>query len=185
MYQQGDLTPSVTTNALADLYDPLRVNYYGQTQTAGTNISFYQRGVLMGGDTAPVDMNVYANEIWFKDAATTAILALLPALPAHPGQCGRSRPRSSPSCKTRSTWRSSTARSAPARRSTAGAAPLRHRAARTTPTPSSRSKASATGSTGTILPRTVDDRTEYVAVYTLVYSKDAHGAEGRRPAHLV
>lgn len=80
MFQQFNLTPSVTTNAGADTYDPLRVNYYGRTQTAGQTIDFYQRGVLMGGATAPVDMNTYANEQWLKDAATSAILTLLLAL---------------------------------------------------------------------------------------------------------
>lgn len=76
MFQQFDLTPAVTTNA-ADTYDPLRVNYYGRTQTAGQTIDFYQRGVLMGGSTAPVDMNTYGNEQWLKDAAASAILTLL------------------------------------------------------------------------------------------------------------
>lgn len=80
MFQQFALTPSVTTNAGADAYDPLRVNYYGRTQTAGQTIDFYQRGVLMGGSTAAVDMNVYANEQWLKDTATSAIMTLLLAL---------------------------------------------------------------------------------------------------------
>lgn len=80
MFQQFDLTPTVTTTAVADQLDPLRVNYYGQTQTAGQPILFYQRGVLMGGSTAPTDMNVYANEIWLKDAAGTAVMELLLAL---------------------------------------------------------------------------------------------------------
>lgn len=80
MFQQFGLTPSVTTNTGADAYDPLRVNYYGRTQTAGQTIDFYQRGVLMGGATAPVDMNTFANEQWLKDAAASAILTLLLAL---------------------------------------------------------------------------------------------------------
>lgn len=80
MFQQFDLKPSVTTNAGADAYDPLRVNYYGRTQTAGQTIDFYQRGVLMGGATAPVDMNTYANEQWLKDAAAAQIMTLLLAL---------------------------------------------------------------------------------------------------------
>lgn len=81
MFQQaGPLTPSVTTSALADTYDAQRVNYYGQTQAAGQQISFYQRGVLMGLATDPVDMNTYANEIWLKDAAGAAILSLLLSL---------------------------------------------------------------------------------------------------------
>jgi hypothetical protein len=80
MFQQANLTPSVLTAALADTYDALRVNYYGVTQTAGQNIAFYQRGVLMGLATDPVDMNVYANELWLKDAAAAAIMALLLSL---------------------------------------------------------------------------------------------------------
>jgi len=77
MFQQATLTPSVTTDALADTLDSVRANWYGQTQTAGQYISFYQRGVMMGLATDPVDMNTYANEIWFKDAAGAAIMTQL------------------------------------------------------------------------------------------------------------
>lgn len=77
MYQRFTLTPSVSTNSVANTMDALRVNYYGRTQTAGQPVDFYQRGVLMGLDTDPVDMNVYANEIWLKDAAGVAIINLL------------------------------------------------------------------------------------------------------------
>lgn len=77
MFKQFPLTPSVTTDALSDSLDALRVNYYGRTQTAGNNIDFYQRGFLMGPVTAPVDMNVYANEQWLKDAASAALMDLL------------------------------------------------------------------------------------------------------------
>jgi hypothetical protein len=84
MYQMANLTPAVTTNADADVYDALRVNYYGVTQTAGQLIAFFQRGVLTGPSTAPVDMNTYANEVWFKDAAQSSILGLLLALPEIP-----------------------------------------------------------------------------------------------------
>lgn len=86
-FQRANLTASVTDDTSADVYDNLRVNYYGQTQTAGQNISFYQRGVLMGVDTAPVDMNTYANEMWLKAAETAAIMSLLLAVgrvPANP-----------------------------------------------------------------------------------------------------
>lgn len=92
MFQSANLTPKVTTDAAADLYDALRVNYYGNTQTAGQQINFYQRGVLMGTDTAPVDMNTYANEMWLKDAAQSAVMALLLALPRIPANVqGRSQ----------------------------------------------------------------------------------------------
>lgn len=78
MYQQFDgLTASVTTNALANELDALRINYYGVTQTAGQLIAFYQRGVLGGGSTDPTDQNTYANEMWLKDTARAVILSLL------------------------------------------------------------------------------------------------------------
>jgi len=76
MFQQGPFTPSVTTDALADTYDAARVNYYGQTQNAGQNINFYQRGLLTGLATDPTDMGVYANEAWFKDAVGVDLLNL-------------------------------------------------------------------------------------------------------------
>ena len=81
MFQQFPLTPTVTTTTLSTTYDNLRVNYYGRTQTAGQNIDFYQRGVLMGGATAPVDMNTFANEMWLKDAAGAALMSLLLSMP--------------------------------------------------------------------------------------------------------
>lgn len=77
MYRQAaGLTPRVLTTALSDTYDALRVNYYGQTATAGQKINFYQRGTLMGTGTAATDMNVYANEMWLKDKAGAELMAL-------------------------------------------------------------------------------------------------------------
>jgi len=81
MFQIFAVTPSVTTDADANTYDALRVNYYGQTQQAGNLIQFYQRGVLTGLPVSPVDQNVFANEQWLKDAAAAAIMTLLLALP--------------------------------------------------------------------------------------------------------
>lgn len=80
MFNIFDLTPSVATDADADIYDALRLNYYGQTQTAGQIIQFYQRGVMMGLPVDPADQNTYANEIWLKDACGAAIMTLLLAL---------------------------------------------------------------------------------------------------------
>ncbi len=83
MFQIGTnvaLTPSVTTTILSNSYDAIRMNYYGQTQTAGQLIEFYQRGVLMGTGQAATDMNVYANEQWLKTAAGARIMELLLAL---------------------------------------------------------------------------------------------------------
>lgn len=77
MFKQGqNLTPLVTTTPLSDALDDARINYYGQTATAGQKIRFYQRGKLMGLSTDPVDMNVYANEIWLKDYAGSQLMAL-------------------------------------------------------------------------------------------------------------
>ncbi len=81
MFNQFELTPSVTTDADANVYDPLRVNYYGRTQTAGQFLDFYQRGTMGGLATDAVDQNVYANEIWLKDAAGASIMTLLLSLP--------------------------------------------------------------------------------------------------------
>lgn len=81
MYQVvPGLTPSVTSDANADTYDALRVNYYGQTQNAGQLLSIYQRGVLTGNQNSPVDMNTYANEIWLKSSMSAAIMSLLLSL---------------------------------------------------------------------------------------------------------
>lgn len=92
MFQQFNLTPSVTSDADANTYDALLVNYYGQTQTAGQLISFYQRGVMFGTSTQPSDQNVYANELWFKDAAGAALMTLLLALNQLPASAqGRSQ----------------------------------------------------------------------------------------------
>ena len=90
MFQTASLTATVSTNADANLYDGQRINYYGVTQTAGQLRRFYQRGVLGGGATAPVDMNTYANEQWLKDDAGSRIMSLLLALPRVPAnQRGR------------------------------------------------------------------------------------------------
>ncbi|OJW21170.1 MAG: hypothetical protein BGO49_24460 [Planctomycetales bacterium 71-10] len=80
MFQEFDLTPSVTTDGDADLYDSLLVNYYGRTQSAGQNVSFYQRGLMFGLASDPSDQNTYCNEIWFKSACTARLMNLLLAL---------------------------------------------------------------------------------------------------------
>ncbi|MEY0026212.1 DUF3383 domain-containing protein [Providencia rettgeri] len=68
MYRQLGVTfpAQVTTNAMADHFDKLRVNYYGETAVAGSQIYFYQRGFLCGSTANPVDMSVHANEQWLK-----------------------------------------------------------------------------------------------------------------------
>lgn len=78
MFKQfGGVSASVTTDADSDSMDSMRVNYYGRTQTAGQLLEFYQRGLLMGPSSAPVDMNVYANEQWLKDAVAARLMGLL------------------------------------------------------------------------------------------------------------
>lgn len=79
MFRQSGvtLTADVNTDAMADFYDARRVNYYGQTANAGQNISFFQRGVLCGGATAPLDMSVHANEQWLKAYLKAQLMSLL------------------------------------------------------------------------------------------------------------
>lgn len=80
MYQQFSLlTPSVTSTTQSTAWDAIYINYYGATQTAGQQISFYQRGFLQGASVATniIDMTAYVNEIWLKDAAGVALINLL------------------------------------------------------------------------------------------------------------
>lgn len=74
---QITLTADVKTDQAANLYDPLRVNYYGQTAMYGQNISFFQRGYLCGPATAPLDMGVHLNEQWLKSLLAANFLNLL------------------------------------------------------------------------------------------------------------
>ncbi|URG13033.1 DUF3383 domain-containing protein [Stenotrophomonas phage B2] len=69
-------TPDVTSEQDANLYDSLRVNYYGETANAGQRFSFFQRGVLCGGPTAPLDMSVHANEQDLKAYNAAQLMAL-------------------------------------------------------------------------------------------------------------
>lgn len=80
MYRQFDMPATITDTPTSNLADANRINYYGQTKKAGAPIEFYQRGKLTGGVTAPVDMNVYANEQWLKDYAGSQFMDLLVAL---------------------------------------------------------------------------------------------------------
>ena len=68
MYQSDpSCTPSVTDGPTADAMDAIRVNYVGRTQQNGQLLAFYQTGVMLGGQTAPSDIGVFFNEIWFKN----------------------------------------------------------------------------------------------------------------------
>ena len=77
MYRQvSGMTADVLSDSVADAYDAIRVNYYGETANAGQKIAFFQRGFLMGGATAAVDMGVHANEQWLKAYLTARLLSL-------------------------------------------------------------------------------------------------------------
>lgn len=76
MFRQSVLTGDVTDTAESIELDGMRVNYYGTTASAGQRISFFQRGFLMGGATAAIDMNVHANEQWLKAFASSRFLSL-------------------------------------------------------------------------------------------------------------
>jgi len=84
MYQFFDLTPKVSETSVSNELDAEFINYYGETQQAGKSIAFYQRGYMKGSGNEIRNQNVYGNEIWFKDAATTALLNLQLALPKVP-----------------------------------------------------------------------------------------------------
>lgn len=75
--QDGSYPFSVSDETTSNTLDGFRVNYMGQTQQAGQQIQFYQRGALMGESTDPLDMNTYANEMWFKDAISVNLIQLL------------------------------------------------------------------------------------------------------------
>lgn len=76
MYQQFALTASVSDDTVANTLDADRINYYGITQQAGSGISFYQTGVLQGLAEDPQFMNIYANEMWLKDAMGVVVMNL-------------------------------------------------------------------------------------------------------------
>ena len=71
------LNPTVFDTSTANAYDALSINYYGQTQNAGTPINFYQRGLMQGTATSPLDQNTYVNELWLKDQIIVAFMNLL------------------------------------------------------------------------------------------------------------
>ena len=74
MYKQfANETPTVTSDTDSTTLDDANVNYYGQTQTNGTKLSFYQRGFNADG----TDTMVYFNEIWLKSTIATAFFNLV------------------------------------------------------------------------------------------------------------
>lgn len=86
MFQQvPGITAKVDSNSEANSIDSAtRVNYYGRTKSAGQVIDFYQNGYLCGNANAPMQMNTYANEQWFKAAATSVLMGGLLSLPIIP-----------------------------------------------------------------------------------------------------
>lgn len=75
-YQFPSRNITVTDDPTADTADANRANYIGVTQSAGQQLAFFQRGVLMGGSQAAVDMNTYANEMWMKSAITAQLFSM-------------------------------------------------------------------------------------------------------------
>lgn len=80
-YQDTNITPSVSTDALKQQLDAISINYYGVTQQAGQLLAFFQTGALFGLDDSPSDMNIFSNEIWLKDAIGVSIMNLFLGLP--------------------------------------------------------------------------------------------------------
>lgn len=76
MYRQGPFSADVSSDSEADKLDDMRVNYYGETASAGQKLAFFQRGYLMGNASDALDMNVHANEQWLKSYLTAQLLSL-------------------------------------------------------------------------------------------------------------
>jgi uncharacterized protein DUF3383 len=77
MFYEDGLTPSVFDDLTKQALDAAKVNYDGQTQSAGNNISFFQTGVLMGPSNLPPYMNIGANEQWLKATMVSTLMTLL------------------------------------------------------------------------------------------------------------
>ena len=74
MFKQfGTEEPSVFDNATYTTLNQGLVNFYGQTQSNGQTLSFFQRGFNTDG----TDIAIYCNEMWFKAECETGLLDLL------------------------------------------------------------------------------------------------------------
>ena len=51
-YQFPSRNITVSDDPTADMFDKVRCNYIGVTQSAGQQVAFYQRGILCGGTEA-------------------------------------------------------------------------------------------------------------------------------------
>jgi hypothetical protein len=81
-YQFPNRNVTVSDDTTANTVDALRCNYIGQTQTEGTSVAFYQRGVLCGNpSTDAVDITQYNNEMWLKSSIISAIFTFFLATP--------------------------------------------------------------------------------------------------------
>lgn len=82
MYTQDSTqTAVVTTTTEKNTFDAVGANYFGVTQEAGTNLTFFQNGILGGGTSDPRQMGVYAGEQWLKAEAKAQFLNMFLALP--------------------------------------------------------------------------------------------------------
>lgn len=64
---------SVTSDTDYRAFTVANVNFYGQTQTNGQTLNFYQRGFNTDG----METSVYCNEVWLKSICETALLNML------------------------------------------------------------------------------------------------------------
>lgn len=65
--------PAITDSNLYDELTAGLINFYGQTQTNGQTLAFYQRGYNTDG----TDTALFCNEMWFKSACEMELLDLL------------------------------------------------------------------------------------------------------------
>ena len=65
--------PAITDSNLYDSLTASLINFYGQTQTNGQTLAFYQRGYNTDG----TDTALFCNEMWFKSACEMELLDLL------------------------------------------------------------------------------------------------------------
>ena len=83
-YQFPARNITVKDDSTADIADASRTNYIGATQVNGQTLAFYQRGILCGGSTDAIDINIYANEIWLKSKLASLLMSALLSMPRVP-----------------------------------------------------------------------------------------------------
>lgn len=71
MFKQfGYEDPSVKTNSEYEAFKGANINFYGQSQSNGMRLSFYQRGFNTDGTNTAI----YCNEVWFKSACESKLI---------------------------------------------------------------------------------------------------------------